>query len=218
MTRRYYNCLGRGEQSMSGETPTYATYKEFCGNREQPWVTLYSEAVDWTQQPTTPDQARIEAVLGTMAVTGASVLHVGVGNSRFAQRFASQARCIDGLTVHQNEKTYADALGIPNYTVYVLNKHSPEFVSVIANTYDFIVDNNLASFACCKYHFAVMFENYLRALTAHGQILTCQIGMDVYHGYFGWVMTYADLVSLESKFPIHVAKITDVVYAITARP
>jgi hypothetical protein len=202
---------------MSEETPTYATYKEFCGNREQPWVTLNSEAVDWTQQATTRDQVRIEAVLDTMVVTGASILHVGVGNSGFAQRFASRARRIDGLTVHLNEKAHADALGLPNYTVYVLNKHSPEFVTVIANPYDFIIDNNLASFACCKYHFSVMFENYLRALTPHGKILTCQIGMDVYHGPFGWVMTYAELVGLESKFPVHVSKVTDVVYAIAVR-
>jgi hypothetical protein len=202
---------------MPEQTPTYATYKEFCGNREQPWVTLHSAAVDWTQQETTRDQVRIEAVLDTMAVTGASILHVGVGNSRFAQRFASRARRIDGLTVHQNEKTYADALGILNYAVYVLNKHSQEFVSVIANTYDLIIDNNLASFACCKYHFSVMCENYLRVLAPHGQILTCQIGMDVYHGAFGWVMTYADLVSLERKFPVHVSKMTDVVYTIAAR-
>lgn len=202
---------------MSGETPTYATYREFCGNLEQPWVTLNSAAVDWTQQETTRDQTHIEAVLDTMAVTGASILHVGVGNSRFAQRFASRARRIDGLTVHRNEKAHADALGIPNYTVYMLNKYSPEFVSVITNTYDFIIDNNLASFACCKYHFAVMCEHYLRALTPHGQILTCQIGMDAYHGPFGWVMTYADLVSLESKYPVHVSQMTDVVYTIAAR-
>ena len=203
---------------MSGATPTYATYKEFCGNLEQPWVTLHSDAVDWTQQQTTRDQARIEAVLDTMVVTGASILHVGVGNSKLAQRFASRARRIDGLTVHQNEKTHADTLGIPNYTVYVLNKHSQEFVSVITNTYDCIIDNNLASFACCKDHFSVMCENYLRVLTSDGQILTCQIGMDAYHGDFGWVMTYVDLVSLESKFPMYVSKITDVVYAIAARP
>src|SRR5216683_6895494 len=203
---------------MSGETPTYATYKEFCGNREQPWVTRMSDAVDWTQQETTPDQARIEAALDTMAVTGASILHVGVGNSRFAQRFASRARLINGLTVHQNEKTQADALGIPNYTVYVLNKYSPEFGAVLTKPYDFIIDNNLASFACCQYHFCVMFENYLRALASHGQILTCQIGMDAYVGAFGWVMTYADLVSLERTFPMHVSKMTDVVYAIAVRP
>ena len=203
---------------MSEETRSYATYQEFCGNREQPWVTRISEAVDWTQQETTRDQVLIEAVLDTMVLTGASILHVGVGNSRFAQRFASRVRRIDGLTVHQNEKTQADALRIPNYTVYVLNKYSPEFVSVITNRYDFIIDNNLASFACCKYHFSVMFENYLEVLTSYGQILTCQIGMDAYHGDFGWVMSYADLVSLERKFPMHVSKITDVVYAIVARP
>jgi hypothetical protein len=203
---------------MSSETRTYANYKEFCGNREQPWVTRISEAIDWTQQETTRDQACIEAVLDTMTVTGASLLHVGVGNSKFAQRFASRARRIDGLTVHQNEKTRADALGIPNYTVYEVNKYSPEFVAVITQTYDFIIDNNLASFACCKYHFAVMVENYLRVLAPHGQILTCQIGMDAVHGEFGWVMTYADLVSLESRFPVRVSKLTDVVYAIAAQP
>jgi hypothetical protein len=207
----------RKQHTMSGETRTYATYKEFCGNLEQPWVTRISEAVDWTQQPTTPDQAHIEAVLDTMAMTDASILHVGVGNSRFAQRFASQACRVDGLTVHQNEKTQADALGIPNYSVYVLNKHSPEFVSVITHTYDFIIDNNLASFACCKYHFAVMVKNYLRVLASHGQILTCQIGMDVYHGDFGCAMTYADLVSLENTYPVHVSKLTDVVYTIAVR-
>ena len=202
---------------MAEETRTYDTSKAFCGNREQPWVTRISEAVDWTHQETTPDQARIEAALDTMTVTGASILHVGVGNSHFAQRFASRARRLDGLTVHQNEKTQADALRIPNYTVYVLNKYSPEFGAVLTKPYDFIIDNNLASFACCHYHFAVMCANYLRALTAHGQILTCQIGMDAYVGAFGWVMTYADLVSLERKFPVHVSKITDVVYAIAAR-
>src|SRR2546430_15610888 len=108
------NCWSRGDHTMSGETRTYDTYKEFCGNREQPWVTRISEAVDWTQQETTRDQARIEAVLDTMAVTGASIPHVGGGDSRFAQRLASRARRIHGLTVHQNEKTYADAPGVLN--------------------------------------------------------------------------------------------------------
>jgi hypothetical protein len=202
---------------MSEETRIYDTSKAFCGNLEQPWVTRISEALDWTQQETTRDQVCIEAVLDTLAVTGTSMLHVGVGNSKLAQRFASQARRLDGLTVHQNEKTHADALGIPNYTVYVLNKYSLEFVSVLTKTYDFIIDNNLASFACCQYHFAVMCANYLRALASHGQILTCQIGMDAYVGAFGWVMTYADLVSLERKFPMHVSKMTEVVYAIAVR-
>jgi hypothetical protein len=63
-------------------------------------------------------------VLDTMALTAARILHVGVGNSKSAQRFANRVRSIDGLTVHHNEKTYAEALAIANYTVYVLNKYS----------------------------------------------------------------------------------------------
>ena len=45
----------------------------------------------------------------------------------------------------------------------------------------------------------VMVESYLRLLKGHGRILTEQLGMDWYHGEGGWPMTYADLVSLESR-------------------
>jgi hypothetical protein len=202
---------------MSGETRPYATYKEYCGS-EQPGVASNDEAIDWTQQQTTPDQVRIEAVLDTMALTGAQLLHVGVGNSKLAQRFASRLSGVDGLTVHHNEKIYADALAIANYTVYVLNKHSREVVSVLSHTYDFIIDNNLASFACCKKHFFIMLENYLSLLRSRGRILTCQIGMDAYHDDFGCTMAYADLVSLERQFPVLVSQLTDDVYALTLKP
>ena len=201
---------------MSGQTRAYATFKEHCGS-EQPGVSPNAEAIDWTQQETTRDQVRIEAVLDTMTLTGAQILHVGVGNSQLARRFANRVRFIDGLTVHQHEKTYAEALGIPNYTVYVLNKHSREIVSVLAHTYDFIIDNNLASFACCKKHFRVMLKNYVAVLRSRGRVLTCQIGMDVYHGELGCTMAYGDLASLERQFPILVSKLTDVVYALTMR-
>ena len=201
---------------MSGETRSYAIYKEYCGS-EQPGVASNDEAIDWTQQQTTPDQVRIEAVLDTMALTGAQLLHVGVGNSKLAQRFAGRVSGIDGLTVHHNEKIYADALAIANYTVYVLNKYSRQVVSVLSHTYDLIIDNNLASFACCKKHFFIMLENYLSLLRSRGRILTCQIGMDAYHDDCGCTMAYADLVSLERQFPVLVSKLTDVVYALTLR-
>jgi hypothetical protein len=202
---------------MSGETRPYATYKDYCGS-EQPGVASNAEAIDWTQQQTTPDQVRIEAVLDTMALTGAQLLHVGVGNSKLAQQFASRLSGVDGLTLHHNEKINADALAIANYTVYILNKYSREVVPVLSHTYDFIIDNNLASFACCKRHFFIMVENYLSLLRSQGRILTCQIGMDAYHDDFGCTMAYADLVSLERQFPVLVSKLTDVVYALTLRP
>src|SRR6516165_8635629 len=106
---------------MAAETRAYATYREDCGS-EQPGVASNDEAIDWTRQETTPDQVRIEAVLDTMALAGAQILHVGVGNSRLAQRFASRVRSIDGLTVRQYEKCSIKVLGTANYTVYVVNK------------------------------------------------------------------------------------------------
>ena len=46
---------------MSGETPAYARYKEYCGS-EHSGVALDEEAIAWTQQETTPDQARIRSM------------------------------------------------------------------------------------------------------------------------------------------------------------
>jgi hypothetical protein len=202
---------------MAEETRAYATYREDCGS-EQPGVASNDEAIDWTRQETTPDQARIEAALDTLALTEAQILHVGVGNSSLARRFAGRVRSVDGITVHQNEKTSADLLAIANYTVHVVNKYGRKVVSVLPHNYDFIIDNNLASFACCRKHFSIMLENYMTVLRAHGRILTCQIGMDAYHDELGCMMTFADLVSLERQFPLRVSKLNDVVYALTKEP
>ena len=201
---------------MSGETRAFANYREYCGS-EQPGIASNHEAIDWTRQETTPDQVRIEAVLDTMALTEAQILHIGVGNSQLAQRFASRVQGIEGMTVHRNEKIFADSLEIPNYTIHMLNKYSRQVISVLSHTYDFIIDNNLASFACCKTHFFVMIKNYLSVLRSRGRILTCQIGMDAYHDELGCSMTYTDLVGLESQFPVLVSKLNDVVYALTLR-
>jgi hypothetical protein len=163
-----------------------------------------------TQQATTRDQVCIEAALDTMAVTGASILHVGVGNSKFAQRFASRARRIAGLRCTRMKRPTQMPWGslitpcmCSISTVRSSSRSSPTRI-------DFIIDNNLASFACCQQHFAVMFENYLTDIS----IARPDLNVPDWHGRgpwrFGWVMTYADLVSLERKFPIHVSKITDV--------
>jgi hypothetical protein len=173
--------------------------------------------VDHTREETTVDQASIEDALEGMNVRGRNILHVGVGNSRFAQRFAGRVRLVDGLTVSQPEKELADSLQIPNYTVYFLSKYSREFLTTIKNRYDFVVDNNLASFACCKYHFFRMFDNYLWCLRPHGRILTDQRGMDwTVNNDPRWQLTFSDLVALERRFPVTVAKVTDTVYEIGA--
>jgi hypothetical protein len=72
----------------------------------------------------------------------------------------------------------------------------------------------LASFACCKYHFYLMLDNFLSALADGGEILTDQRGLDwaCFDPHF--TMTYDDLQSLASMFPVAVSKVTDTVYSL----
>jgi len=195
----------------------YESCPEVCGRMDSPGLALDMPLwVDHTRDETTVDQARIEAELGKMDLSGKNILHVGVGNSRFAERFASRVNLIDGLTVSRNEKALADSFEIDNYTVYFLNKYGREFVLTIKNKYDFVVDNNLASFACCKYHFYLMLDNYIWSSKPGGQILTDQQGMDWVIEDPRWKLTYQDLLALENKFPVRVGRITDTVFSIRA--
>jgi len=198
----------------------YESCAEVCGNLDQPGARLDDPvAMKWISPnpltaKTTIDQARIEAVLDTMDLTGKHILHVGVGNSKLACRFASKVDAIDGLTISLAEKAHADALQIDKYTVYLLNKYSREFLVRIKNKYHFIIDNNLASFACCKFHFYLMLDNYVWALQPDGSVLTDQRGMDWVFEEPRWKLSYMDLVALEKKFPLKVSCITDTVYAL----
>ena len=195
----------------------YDTCLEVCGKLERPGL-VAPRWVDHSTLDTTVDQARIEDALDNMDLDGRQILHVGVGNSRLAQRFAPRVRLVDGLTVCEAEEKLANSLQIANYTVHVLSKHSREFLMTIKHRYDYIVDNNLASFACCKYHFYRMFDNYLWCLHPDGRVLTDQRGM-----YFTaendarWQLAYDDLVDLGKRFPVEVGKVTGTVYEIRHR-
>lgn len=200
---------------MSEHKSRYETCAEVCGEMNNPGLALYMPIwVDHTKDETTVDQARIEAVLDKTDLSGMNVLHVGVGNSEFARRFAPRANLIDGLTVSGNEKVLADSFAIGNYTVHLLNKYSRDFILTIVNKYDFVVDNNLASFACCKYHFYLMLDNYLWSMRTGGQILTDQQGMDWVIEDSRWVLTYDDLLALEKKFPVRASRMTETVFSI----
>lgn len=198
----------------------YDSGTEVCGRLEHPGlVTDMLTLIDHIWDETTVDQARIEDALEGMDIENRHVLHVGLGNSRFAQRFAGRVRLVDGLTVSHREKELADSLRIANYTVHLLSKYSREFLLTIENRYDFIVDNNLASFACCKYHFFRMLDNYLWCLRPRGRILTDQRGMGwTVENDPRWKLTFEDLVALERRFPVTVAKVTDTVYEIGGIP
>ncbi|HEX3417813.1 MAG TPA: hypothetical protein VGK96_26670 [Candidatus Sulfotelmatobacter sp.] len=196
----------------------YETCPEVCGNLERPGVALDTPLwIEHAHLDTTVDQLRIEDALSRMEWRGKSFLHVGVGNSRFAQRFAAEAALIDGLTVCRVEAERAQSLRIPNYAVYFLNKYGREFLQTIGNRYNFVIDNNLASYVCCKYHFYRMLDNYLWAMKPGGKILTDQQGMDFTVEEKRWILSYQDLQALEEKFPVRAAKINDTVFALVSQ-
>jgi hypothetical protein len=197
----------------------YEGVRDVCGQLDHPGLaTDLPIWVDHTRDETTVDQARIEDVLETMDLAGRSILHVGVGNSGLASRFAPRVELVDGLTVSEPEMTLANSLGIPNYTVQLLSKYSREFLQQVTNRYDYVVDNNLASFACCKYHFFRMLDNYLWCMRPRARILTDQRGMDfTVDEDPRWQLTYDDLVALEDLFPVTAGALTDTVYELRIR-
>jgi hypothetical protein len=137
---------------------------------------------DWSAQPTTPDQLRIEAYLDAFDLSGKSILHVGAGNSRLAARFARRARRIVGVTVVPEEVRHAEASGLANYRALLHSKYDRGALE--GETFDFIVDNNPATFCCCLIHFARMIEFYADVLAADGQVVTDRVGL-------GWITTHS---------------------------
>lgn len=190
--------------------------RDVCGFVDPPPVTLHDHLVDYSQRQTTPDQARIESVLESYPhLLGDRVLHVGIGNSEFALRFAARVKILDGLTISQREQALAESLSIPNYSIYLINKYSPRLPSVLNHTYTAIIDNNLASFACCTYHLYTMLDNYRSLLVPSGRVLTDNAGLHWrVDNKSDWVMSYSQLAALSARFGLTGCELTDMVYSL----
>ncbi len=172
---------------------------------------------DWSAQYTTPDQLRIEAELERMDIDGARVLHVGVGNSRFAEHFAPRVAAIDGLTIQPPEKQLANTLAIENYRVFLCNKYNPHYPADLPEGgYDFILDNNPSTFACCRRHFGNMLDNYVRLLRRGGGILTDAVGLGwVVEGADPrWSLSFTDWVRLGVKHGLRAERVTESVFSL----
>ena len=187
-----------------------------CGNFNEPGLAVDFDLYnDYSQHETSQDQARIEAVMQQQAATGSTILHVGIGNSELAKTFYAAGHRIDGVTVNQQELDHAQTLNLPRYRVLLTNKYHRKFTQYFdSNTYDYVVDNNPASFACCQYHFYCMIENYLTCLKPGGQILTDQRGMDWALLGTGFILDFASLSHVLAAMPVTVKKVSGSVYAI----
>ena len=136
-------------------------FKTSCKNKENS-VINYTDG-NWIYRKVTLDQRNIMNYLDTVNLAGKQLLHIGIGNSSIAKRFSLKLEFIDGITIVKAEKEYADHLNLTNYTTFLINKYSEE-LKKLNKRYDYIIDNDLAGYACCKYHFLCMFETYLNLL------------------------------------------------------
>jgi hypothetical protein len=196
----------------------------FCGHLQQPGLAVdFDLYVDYSTRDTTNDQARIEEVLEGIILPQKRLLHVGIGNSKLAEKFTKLGVLVDGITVSEAEKSYAESLNIEHYRVFMVNKYHRAFADGFAqrgdkNGFDYIVDNNLASFTCCQYHFYQMLENYLGCLKVGGKILTDQRGMDWALAAPGFILDFETLQAAVAGLPVNVSRLTDMVYAIELLP
>lgn len=168
----------------------------------------YSDG-SWLTIEVTPDQKRIVNYLESLAPENKHILHVGTGNSSFGQQFSIKNK-VDSITVMEDELTHAHSLNLPNYNCYLLNKYADD-LKRLKNKYDFIVDNNPSSFACCKVHFIKMMHHYSSLLNNKGAIITDTKGM-AYHQSFAFPVTVEELKQL---FPDLLVKTSDCTVIIT---
>lgn len=129
---------------------------------------------------------------------GRTILHVGCGNSGLAARFAARTRAILGTTVTPGELRHAqdwiERSGTGNYWVLLHNKYlGREWMA--DERFDFIVDNNASTFACCLTHFARMMEFYAGSLAPGGQVVTERVGLgwSLPHSHPRWSFDAADI-------------------------
>jgi hypothetical protein len=128
-----------------------------------------------------PDQACIEGKLdgllaGERGAGRPRWLHVGIGGSRIARRYAPGFADIDGVTVQQDELDQALALALPGYRPRLLDKYGPALAR-LEGPYSLIIDNNPSSFACCLRHFDELLQTYAARLAPGGLLLTASRGL-----------------------------------------
>lgn len=188
---------------------------DFCGRRENPGLAVdFNPYVDYSSRATTEDQRRIEDYLHGKSMP-AAILHIGVGNSEFAQTFTKKGARVVGVTVSQDELRHAENLCIKGYETFLCNKYHHSLADVLRDKkFDYIVDNNLAAFACCRYHLTTMLQTYLHVLKPRGWILTDQRGMDWALSDPAFILDLDGLHTLATQHCAHAVEVADQVYGI----
>lgn len=182
----------------------YLNFKRKCSETDNPPF-HYIEG-SWVNKKISRDQVRIAEYLDTKSLLDKSVLHVGVGSSAIAKAFSSKVKYIDGVTIVNEEFVYAKSLNLPNYQLFQYNKYGSRILE-LPRRYDYIIDNNLSSYACCITHFAQLLTQYLQLLKPNGQLITDTQGLRHYTTGFG--LTTTEFKQWESTLSLHITQLNE---------
>ncbi len=169
-------------------------FKKRCSNLSSPQL-KYSDG-SWVMRKTTADLTRIQNFLQT-ASAPIAVLQVGIGNSSLYLTLRANLRKFTGITISEEEVEYARSkfpseFGL-QYQVLLMNKYSADIVA-IDDKFDYIVDNDLSSYACCHFHFNEMLKGYRELLLPHGVVLIGIDGLGYFDSGFGLTQSMIEKV------------------------
>lgn len=133
----------------------------------------------WEDKTITSDENKILNFLKKKKLVNKNILHIGIGNSELAKKLSNNNH-IDGITISSQEIKLAKKLNFKFYKVFLIDKHNSVINKKLKKKYDFIIDNNLKSYSCCKKNFNFYFLCLSKLLKKNGMIITSRKGMSWY--------------------------------------
>ena len=181
-------------------TIRYLFFKRFCF-KNNPSVFKYSDG-SWVNRETTKDLLRIQSYLSSESAS-IKVMQAGIGNSSLFRAVIDRIDKLVGITIVPEEIEYAKT-NFPNdfgkkYEIWFTNKYSAN-LEWLGKDFDFIVDNDISSYACCKQHFRDMLTAYRMLLAPNGKIMIGKNGLGYFDNGFGLTETLAKKIFMDAGF------------------
>jgi hypothetical protein len=175
----------------------YMAFPARCRDLEMPAIT-YSDG-SWVKRKTTDDLSRIQTFLS--AQDGPlDIFQAGIGNSSLFRVLDKKLSRLVGVTIAEEEIAYAKeqwpAEFGKKYVVHLTNKYTGD-LAALAQGFDFIVDNDISSYACCHHHFHQMLDSYKTMLNPNGAILVGFLGLGYFDSGFGMTEDMLRHISLQ---------------------
>ena len=135
----------------------------------------------WEDRNTTSDECEIiNKFFNKKKIFKKNILHIGVGNSDLAKSI-DPSNNILGISLSYKEIFFGKSLNLKNYKILFCDKYSKNFSKILKKKkFDFIIDTNLKSYACCQSSFDFMMHNIFNSLKKKGILITSTKGMNWY--------------------------------------